>query len=313
MAIPDAPAHRCRFPACRSETASSGIKAPQYFAPGVAGDHGEPIASFIQVGSYLLPNNLSANAHGNGYADPNIMVPSLIESVAVDGGSFNVLEGNHAVDLSAVYGLRSSIEPYATLTGDGRDVDLNAGWRWVAAQISYGNGFLDTLEHRKQYKLNALKSWNVGHHTLSALFLGYYAESKIPGLVPIDIPDLHDTIDPRQRDQTHTGEFAVNDVWHVSRDSALQLSSFFRTYNLLLDSNFGDGLIRQSEFRTEAGGNSTYIRKINSHLTVLSGVDYLREAPRHEDLDHYESTNTAVYGPFVPVTANKVTINLVSP
>ncbi|HXX22504.1 MAG TPA: hypothetical protein VEO19_05070 [Terriglobia bacterium] len=28
---------------------------------GAAGDHGEPIAMFIQVGSYLVPNNLSAN------------------------------------------------------------------------------------------------------------------------------------------------------------------------------------------------------------------------------------------------------------
>src|SRR5579862_4435076 len=44
------------------ETASGGIKAPQYFAPGVAGDHGETIAQFFQVGAYLAPNNLSANA-----------------------------------------------------------------------------------------------------------------------------------------------------------------------------------------------------------------------------------------------------------
>ncbi len=167
-ANPGRPGAPVSIPGYPIETASSGIKAPQYFAPGVAGDHGEPIASFIQVGSYLLPNNLSANAHGNGYSDPNIMVPSLIESVEVNGGSFNVLEGNHAVDLGAVYGLRSNIESYATLTGDARDADLSAGWRWVAAQISYGNGFLDTLEHRKQYKLNALKSWNIGHHTLSA-------------------------------------------------------------------------------------------------------------------------------------------------
>ncbi len=312
-ANPGRPGAPVSIPGLPIETASSGIKAPQYFAPGVAGDHGEPIASFIQVGSYLLPNNLSANAHGNGYSDPNIIVPSLIESVEVNGGSFNVLEGNHAVDLGAVYGLRSSIEPYATLTGDARDADLSAGWRWVAAQVSYGNGFLDTLEHRKQYKLNALKSWNVGHHTLSALFLGYYGQSMVPGLVPINVPDLHDTIDPRQRDQTHTGEVAFNDVWHVSNNSELQLSSFFRTYNLSLYSNFGDGLIRQSEFRTEAGGNSTYVRKINSHLTILSGLDYLREAPRRDDLDHYLSTNTSVYGPLVPVTANNVTINLVSP
>jgi len=43
--------------------------------------HGEPITSFFQVGSYLLSNNLSANAHGNGYSDPNVLVPAMIEAV----------------------------------------------------------------------------------------------------------------------------------------------------------------------------------------------------------------------------------------
>jgi hypothetical protein len=40
------------------ETASGGIKAPQYFAPGVAGDHGEPIVQFLEVDSFLFQNNL---------------------------------------------------------------------------------------------------------------------------------------------------------------------------------------------------------------------------------------------------------------
>jgi hypothetical protein len=79
------------------------------------------------VGSYLLPNNLSANAHGNGYADPNILVPSVIESVQTDGGAFNVREGNHSENLAATYGLRSQLEPFVTLTGDYRDLDLVAG------------------------------------------------------------------------------------------------------------------------------------------------------------------------------------------
>ena len=73
-ANPGRPGAPISIPGYPIETASSGIKAPQYFAPGVAGDHGEPIAQYIQVGSYLLPNNLSANAHGNGYADPNIFI-----------------------------------------------------------------------------------------------------------------------------------------------------------------------------------------------------------------------------------------------
>src|SRR5271157_3738611 len=312
-ANPGRPGAPISIPGYPIETASSGIKAPQYFAPGVAGDHGEPIAMYIQVGSYLAPNNLSANAHGNGYSDPNIMVPDIIENVQTDGGAFNVREGDHSVDLAAVYAIRPSLEPFATFTGDYRDADLSAGWQWLALEASVGNGLLDTPEHRQQYKLNLLKSWDVGAHRLTMLFIGYYGQSKIPGLVPIGVPDLHDTIDPRQRDQTHTGEIALNDVWHLAPSSDLQLSAFFRTYNLSLYSNFGDGLIRQSEFRTVTGGNANYIRKSNRHFSLMAGLDYFREAPRRDDLDHYLSTNPAVYGPFTKVTANDITLNFITP
>jgi hypothetical protein len=305
-ANPGHPGAPVSIPGLPIETASGGIKAPQYFAPGVAGDHGEPIAQFIQVGSYLVPNNLSANAHGNGYADPNIIVPAVIESVETDGGAFNVREGNHSVDLSAAYSLRNTIEPFATLTGDQRDLDLAVGWNWLALQASYGNGFLDRLEHRQQYKFNVIRTFNLGRsHKLSMLAVGYYGQSMIPGLVPINA-NLGDTIDSRQRDQTHTGEIALNDVWTLTPSSQFQFSGFFRTYNLSLYSNFGDGLIRQSEFRTEAGANTTYIHKFNRHLSILTGMDYLREAPRRDDLDRYDPA-------FQKVTANNITLNLVTP
>ena len=146
-ANPGRPGAPISIPGYPIETASSGIKAPQYFAPGVAGDHGEPIAQYIQVGSYLVPNNLSANAHGNGYADPNIYIASVIESVQVDGGAYNVREGNHALNLGAIYGLRSHLDPFLTLTGDYRDITATAGMSpsansWVAMEGSFGNGFL---------------------------------------------------------------------------------------------------------------------------------------------------------------------------
>jgi hypothetical protein len=304
-ANPGRPGAPVSLPGLPIESASGGIKAPQYFAPGVAGDHGEPIAMFIQVGSFLLPNNLSANAHGNGYSDPNILVPAVIEAVQTDGGAFNVREGNHSVDMAATYSIRPSLEPFATLTGDYRNADLSAGWRWLAGEAAYGNGFLDTIEHRQQYKINAVKGWTLGAHSLTALFLGYYGQSRIPGLVPIDVPNLHDTIDNRQRDQTHTAELAVNDVWHLAHGSELQLSTFFRTYNLALYSDFGDGLIRQSEFRTVTGGNANYIRRVSRHLSLMAGFDYFREAPRRDDLDHYD--------PFEKVTANNITLNFLTP
>jgi hypothetical protein len=328
-ANPGRPGAPVSIPGYPIETASSGIKAPQYFAPGVAGDHGEPIAQFIAAGTYLLPNNLSANAHGNGYADPNIFIPEVIESVQVDGGAFNVREGNHSVNLAATYGLRSRLDPFLTVTGDYRDLDAVLGLgpspdSWIAFEASYGNGFLDRLEHRQQYKFNGERIFHVGPHRLTLLGIGYYGTSYVPGLVPLfapnagdeNVPILADTIDPRQKDQTHTAIVALNDVWQLTGKQQLLLSGFFRTYNLALYSDFGQGLIRQSEFRTVAGGSANYVNHLAEYLSLLGGLDYEREAPRRDDLDHYgffNPSHPAYYGPFTPVTANNVTIGSLTP
>src|SRR5579859_7384436 len=273
-ANPGRPGAPVSIPGYPIETASSGIKAPQYFAPGVAGDHGEPIAQFIAVGTYLVPNNLSANAHGNGYADPNVFIPEILESVQVDGGAFNVRQGNHSVNLAAAYGLRSRLSPYVTFTGDYRDADVAAGsspglQSWLVFEASYGNGFLDRLEHRQQYKFNGERLFEFGAHSLTLFGIGYYGQSYVPGLVPLFAQNANDgifqnygdTIDPRQKDQTHTALLAVDDAWRVSAGQQLQLSGFFRTYNLSLYSDFGQGLIRQSEFRTAAGARAEYVKK----------------------------------------------------
>lgn len=327
-ANPGRPGAPVSIPGYPIETASGGVKAPQYFAPGVAGDHGEPIAQCIAVGSYLVPNNLSANAHGNGYADPNIFIPEILESVQIDGGAFNVREGNHSVNLAATYGLRSHLEPFVTITGDYRDLDVVAGWSptpdsFLAFEGAYGNGFLDRLEHRQQYKLNGERAFHAGQHRLTLLGIGYFGRSYVPGLVPIfaenqfdnQFPNVGDTIDPRQKDQTHTALVALNDVWQVGERQQLHLSGFFRTYNLSLYSDFGQGLIRQSEFRTVAGGSANYVNKVAEYFALLGGFDYQREAPRRDDLDHFNffENDAGYYGPFTRVDANNITIGSLTP
>jgi hypothetical protein len=328
-ANPGRPGAPVSIPGYPIETSSSGIKAPQYFAPGVAGDHGEPIAQYIAVGSYLVPNNLSANAHGNGYSDPNIFIPEVLESVQVDGGAYNVREGNHSVNLAATYGLRSRLEPFIALTGDYRDIDVVAGFSpspdsWMALSGSFGNGFLDRLEHRQQYKFNGERLFHFGQHRLTLFGVGYYGTSYIPGLVPIfptnadniNFPNRGDTIDPRQKDQTHTALVALNDAWQLTPSQQLQLSGFFRTYNLALSSDFGQGLIRQSEFRTVTGGSVNYVNKLAEFLSLLGGFDYQREAPRRDNLDHYgfvDPNDPMYYGPFTPVASNNLTILPLTP
>ena len=315
-ANPGRPGAPISIPGLPIETASGGIKAPQYFAPGVAGDHGEPIGQYFQVGDFLFPNNLPANAHGNGYSDPNPLIPPTIEAVTVDGGAFDVRQGNHSVDLAATYVPRRRLNSFLQLTGDYHDADLRAGWGprnpltdgWIALELSFGNGFLKRLEHRQQYKLNGFRQFNLGRHQLTLFGLGYYGFSDIPGLIPISFPVPGDTIDGRQLDRTHTFILVASDNWKLSEQRQLSFSGFFRNYALQLRSNFGEGLIQQSESRNVMGGETTYMQSVHPWIALLAGVDLRRDAPRNLNLDQVDDQ-----GILQPVTSNNLTLSFVEP
>ena len=315
-ANPGRPGAPISIPGLPIETASGGIKAPQYFAPGVAGDHGEPIAQYFQIGNFLYPNNLPANAHGNGYADPNFLIAPVIEAVTVDGGAFNVREGNNAVDLAASYVPTQRLNDFVQLTGDYRDADVVAGWSpknlntdaWVGAEASFGNGFLERLEHRQQYKLNGSREFKAGRHQLTLFGLGYYGFSFVPGLIPIGFPVPNDTIDNHQLDRTHNFLVVATDNWKLTRQRQLLFSGFFRNYTLTLRSNFGDGLIQQSETRNVVGGETTYTQSVRPWLSLLAGVDLRRDAPRNLDLYRLDNQNA-----FQLVTSNNLTLSFVEP
>ncbi len=315
-ANPGRPGAPVSIPGLPIETASGGIKAPQYFAPGVAGDHGEPIAQFFQIGNFLFPNNLPANAHGNGYADPNVLISNSIASVEADGGAFNVREGNHAVNLAVAYGLRDRLLPFTQFTADQHDTDFVTGWSpanlatlaWVTLETSFGNGFLARPEHRQQYKINAYRLFKSGDQEITLFGIGYYGFSFVPGLIPTGVAVPGDTIDARQQDTTHNSLLVATDTWRLDDKQHLEFSGFFRTYGLDLRSDFGDGLIRQSEFRTVAGANTTYLFKPRQEVSVLAGVDLRRDAPRNLNLDHTDQN-----GMFQPVTSNNLTLGFVAP
>jgi hypothetical protein len=332
-ANPGRPGMPVSIPGMPVESPAGGVKPPQYFVPGVAGDHGEPIAMFFQVGSYLFQNNLPANAHGNGYADPNVIIPIAIENIQTDGGAFNVREGNNSENAAIVFGLRDRLEPMLRLTGDYRDLDLVSGWSpanpadkfWIGAEVSYGNGFLKRLEHRKQYKGNLSKVFESGSNDLSVYGIGYYGFAYQPGLIPIDVPVPNDTIDARQKEETSNGAVIFNDIWRVSQRRQFQWSGFYRYYALDVRPNFGYipespdcgaveempdcgiGLIRQSEHRNVNSEDILYSENVSKRFAFLAGVDLRREAPSALDLDRADDE-----GRFYPVTANNLVMNFYS-
>jgi hypothetical protein len=315
-ANPGRPGMPISIPGMPVESPAGGVKPPQYFVPGVAGDHGEPIAMFFQIGGFLFQNNLPANAHGNGYADPNVIIPIAIENVQTDGGAFNVREGNNSVNSAIIFGLRDRLEPMIRLTADYRDLNLVTGWSprnpadksWIGLEVSYGNGFLDRLEHRKQYKGNISKVFSFGKHDLTVYGIGYYGGAFQPGLIPIDTHVPDDTIDPRQREETSNAALILNDVWHLTDRRQLQFSGFYRYYTLDVRPNFGDGLIRQSEHRNVNSEDVLYAENFNKAFSLLAGVNFRREAPRALDLGKADDA-----GVFQPVTANNITLNFYGP
>lgn len=315
-ANPGRPGAPVEIPGYPSETASGGVKAPQYFAPGVAGDHGEPIAQYIRIGDFLFPNNLPANAHGNGYADPNLLIPAAIGNVEADAGAFDVRHGNNAVDLAVAYGLRPRLEPFVQFSHDSRDYDIVSGFSpsdpkvgaWLSFEVAGGNGFLRLPEQRHQYKVNGERSYTAGQHQVTLFGAAYYGDSRIPGLVPIDVSLPQDTIDPRQSDRTHTALFVVSDTWQMSDRLQVQFSGYVRKYGLDLKSNFGDGLIRQSESRSVIGGNTSFQLQVNRRLSFTAGLDLRQDTPRNAEL-----SRVAANGLFRPITRNNFTITDVGP
>jgi hypothetical protein len=315
-ANPGRPGMPISIPGMPVESPAGGVKPPQYFVAGVAGDHGEPIAMFLQVGGFLFPNNLPANAHGNGYADPNVIIPIAIDSAQTDGGAFNVREGNNSVNAATLFGLRERLDPMIRITGDYRDLNLVTGWsprdpankEWVGLEVSYGNGFLERLEHRKQYKGNVSKVFDFGKHELTVYGIGYYGFAYQPGLIPIATRVAADTIDPRQREETANGAVIVNDIWRLTDHRQFQFSGFYRHYDLDVRPNFGDGLIRQRERRNVNSEDVLYEDNFSKTFSLLAGVNFRREAPRDLALDHITDNNV-----IEPVTNNNLTINFYSP
>jgi hypothetical protein len=326
-ANPGRPGAPISIPGLPIETASGGIKAPQYFAPGVMADHGEPIAQYVAVGGYLVTNNLSANAHGNGYSDPNIYVSGALAGVTTDGGAFNVLEGNHALNLAATYMPRQQMTSFVTVTGDYRDLDMTAGFgpkdlakqEWVALEANYGNGLLKDFEHRQMFKLNAQRVFDVGQHEITLFGIAYYGVSHEGNLVPIGYgQDLDDTLDPRQKDQTHTALVAADDRWKPGTKDDVAFSGFARTYNLALFSNFGEGLIRQSELRTVEGAQLRETHAFTAFLKGMglqgmTGLDYHEDDIHNDDLDHYPLASPKIYGSFAKVLSSNITIRDLTP
>jgi len=70
---------------------AGGGKANQYFLRGFNLDHGTDFAVFLDG----MPLNLPSHAHGEGYADMNVVIPEFVERIDYEKGPYYASIGNY--------------------------------------------------------------------------------------------------------------------------------------------------------------------------------------------------------------------------
>ena len=136
-----------------------------------------------------------------------------------------------------------------------------------------------------------------------------------PRRLPIT-SNVGDTVDPRQKDQTHTALRGLNADWTLHDRQHLEFAGFFRTYNLSLYSDFvRGGLIQQSEFRLLRRQRKLRQRVYEEPSFAGRTLDLEREAPRRDDLDHFNfyTPGDMNYGSFTKVDGSDITITPIAP
>jgi hypothetical protein len=102
---------------------AGGGKANQYFLRGFNLDHGTDFAISIDG----MPVNMRTHAHGQGYADLNILIPELVERLDYDKGTYTARNGDLSSAGSADFKLYDILpRGFATL-----EVGEHNYWRGV--------------------------------------------------------------------------------------------------------------------------------------------------------------------------------------
>jgi len=104
---------------------AGGGKANQYFLRGFNLDHGTDFAIFLDG----MPLNLPSHAHGEGYADMNVVIPEFVERIDAEKGPYYADVGDYGSAGSA------EIVYYKTLPQDFVQVD---GGMYQFARLVFG-------------------------------------------------------------------------------------------------------------------------------------------------------------------------------
>ncbi len=300
-------------------------KANQYFLRGYNLDHGTDFATSIDG----VPVNMPTNAHGQGYADLNFLIPELVQRIDYRKGPYFAEDGDFASAGSADIKYRDTLDKgIADLTLGGFEyrrallVDSfqltgnQSGPRLLTAlEVLENNGPWTSPE--KMRKVNGFMRLSDGNikegWSIDGMLYGAHWNStdQVP-LALIESGQLgrYSALDPS--DGGDTSRIILSGEWHVHDDDGYtKVSGYSQHYQLQLWSDFTFHELRpatgdqfeQYESRNLLGG-----QLVHGWIHDLFGHDSITEVGlqvRHDNID-VGSLNTEDRVPFQTVSDNAV-------
>jgi TonB dependent receptor/Carboxypeptidase regulatory-like domain/TonB-dependent Receptor Plug Domain len=225
---------------------AGGGKANQYFLRGFNLDHGTDFGVFLDG----MPLNLPSHAHGEGYADMNIVVPELVQRLNYEKGPYYAEIGNYSSAGSA------NIQYFKTLPQNFFQVELgtyNYARAVFGVSQTLGSGTLlyggeayyddGPWMHPDAYsKFNGLLTYNQGDATngFSLMARGYHGKWNSSDQIPenaVPLVGLFGALDPT--DGGNSQRYSLQAEWHrQGTNSATTIMGYGFYYDLDLFSDF---------------------------------------------------------------------------
>jgi len=225
---------------------AGGGKANQYFLRGFNLDHGTDFAVFLDD----MPLNLPSHAHGEGYADMNIVIPELVQRVNYEKGPYYADVGDYGSAGSA------HLEFYKTLPENFFQVEggmygyeravFGVSEKVGSGNLLFGGEFYHDdgpWTHSDNYsKLNGLLTYSQGDEangfsiTAHAYHGNWYSSDQIP-ITAVPLVGFFGALNPT--DGGNSQRHSLQAEWHRQNDhSRTQIMAYGFYYYLNLFSDF---------------------------------------------------------------------------
>jgi TonB dependent receptor/TonB-dependent Receptor Plug Domain len=280
-------------------------KANQYFLRGFNLDHGTDLAIWLDG----MPINMRSNAHAQGYADINFLIPELVQSMLVRKGPYWAQEGDFASAGTLRLAYADRLEKNVVLGTAGSF----GYWRGLAAgTIEAGNGTLTAAGEIVRYdgvwqipdaarKYNAFLRYSEGNvdNGLAITALAYtnswhstdqIAQRAVYGATPGFFVDRFGAIDPS--DGGDTQRYSLSMRWSRSDEKSadkIEAYGIYSTLNLynnftyFLNDPLNGDQFQQSDKRKIGGLNASHTQF--HPLVGFESATTLGLQARYDDID----------------------------